>query len=227
METQEKLEAAVNAYLTLLRNQGANSAIINQRKHFLRYLTVELAQTPEPSSANYRSAIDATLARFPETVDRSEFIAAAREFHTFWLGDIKSIARLTQNGLTTRKYSVDIQGGLIDMLEKMDRDPWARQEQPCLFRYIESLLNRQVDSAVIDIRERMLKLLLFVIRQAGNEPNAYRAGIDAMLSLFNKEQARIAFLEIAREFFCYWSEQNWSEQNGQQSTQAVRSPLLA
>ncbi len=204
MTMAENQEQALNAYLNLLKSQGAGLAVIQVRKHFLRYLIAELQQ--QEMDASYRDAIDVTLARFPENNERAEMIAAAREFFPFWQGDIKGMARVASGGLTIKRPQLRIEGTLMEMMEKMDRDPWSQTDPAPLLAYISALIEKGSDSAVIDIRERMIKLLLYIMRDAGTETVAYRAGVDGLLSLLSKEQARVAFLEVARAFFPFWIE---------------------
>jgi hypothetical protein len=91
------------------------------------------------------------------------------------------------------------------MFQRLDADAWSKQEQPCLSQYLVHLGQGGADDAVVDIRERLLLLLLYVIRHADPTPFAYRAGVDAMLTLFTKEDTRRIFLEVAREFFYFWN----------------------
>ncbi|MFC4158091.1 hypothetical protein [Chitinimonas lacunae] len=202
-------ETSLAAYLNLLKTKGAATSLINQRKHILRHLLSALeAQAGrfiDDDDAGYRRAVDQIQNNFPNE-QQIEIISAAREFHPFWLGDLKTIARLNSaEALTLDPVPLDISGSLIDMFERMDRHPWSQQEPECLQHYLVELSARGADDAVIDLRERLLKLLLFVIRDAMPMPTAYRAGVDAMLTLFSKEDTRRAFIDVAREFFYYWN----------------------
>jgi hypothetical protein len=209
-------ETALTAYLNLLKNKGAATSVITRRKHFLRHLLTALEGDTAPASSNdayYRRAVDATLVKFPDE-QKMEFISMAREFHPFWLGDMKTIARLNAaDALSLQHTPVDVSGTLIDMFERLDADPWSRQEQTCLKAYLERLQQGGADDAVVDIRERLLLLLLYVIRRAEQTPFSYRAGVEAMLTLFSKEDTRRVFLDVAREFFYFWNGFHEGESN--------------
>lgn len=207
-ETQHA-ETSLAAYLNLIKTKGAATSLINQRKHILRHLLSALEAQEgrfiDDDDAGYRRAVDAVQNNFPNE-QQVEIISAAREFHPFWLGDLKTIARLSNaEALTLGPVPLDICGTLIDMFERMDRDAWSRHEPECLQHYLSELSARGAEDAVIDLRERLLMLMLFVIRDASPVPTAYRAGVDAMLTLFSKEETRRAFIEVAREFFYYWT----------------------
>ncbi|QNM98335.1 hypothetical protein [Chitinimonas koreensis] len=202
-------DTALTAYLNLLKNKGAATSVLTRRKHFLRHLVTALEQYADSligeDDAGYRRAVDDTVARFP-LEQQFEIITSAREFHPFWIGDLKTIARLhAADALSLEQAQVDLQGGLIDMFARLDQDPWSRQAHPSLEGYIALLAEQGASDAVRDIRERLLLLLLYVIRHAEPTPTAYRAGVDAMLTLFSKEDARRAFIEMAREFFYFWN----------------------
>jgi hypothetical protein len=202
-------ESAQAAYLNLLRRKGAATGLINQRKHFLRHLVSAVAMQAEPCltdcDAGYRRAVDTLLGKFPDE-QQLEIIVTAREFYPFWIGDLKTIARLNAaDALATAPARVDVCGSLADMFARMDADPWSTQLPVSLARYLETLKRQGASDAVIDIRERLLMLLLYVIREAEPVPANYRAGVDAMLTLFSKEESRRLFIEVAREFFYHWS----------------------
>jgi hypothetical protein len=201
-------DTALTAYVSLLKNKGAATSLVTRRKHMLRHLLSALESQGDgfihDDDAGYRHAVDGTIARFPDE-QQFEIISAAREFYPFWIGDLKTIARLNAaDALALDHAPVDVRGSLVEMFERLDRDPWSRQDQACLVEYIKRLSEQGQGDAVIDIRERLLQLLLFVIRHAEPTPTSYRAGVDAMLTLFSKEDARRLFVDVAREFFYFW-----------------------
>ncbi|WP_374356971.1 hypothetical protein [Chitinimonas sp.] len=205
----DHVETALTAYLSLLKGKGAATSLLTRRKHILRHLLSTLeAQSDQfrhNDDAGYRHAVDSTITKFPDE-QQFEIISAAREFYPFWIGDMKTIARLNAaDALALDHAPVDVRGSLIDMFERMDADPWSHTEQVCLVEYLKRLNSQSQPDAVVDIRERLLQLLLFVIRNAEPTPTAYRAGVDAMLTLFAKEDARRLFVDVAREFFYFWN----------------------
>ncbi|WP_139023018.1 hypothetical protein [Chitinimonas sp. BJB300] len=196
------------AYLQLLKSKGAATSILTRRKHFLRNLVTTLeSQTDKhitDGDAGYRYAVDLVLHRFPDD-QQVEIITTAREFYPFWTGDLKTIARLNAaDAISLAHPPIDLQGNLIEMFERLNADPWALEEHPSLAVYMQQLVEQGTDNAVRDIRERLLTLLLYIIRHTDDTPMAYRAGVDAMLTLFSNEDSRRVFTDLAREFFYCW-----------------------
>lgn len=203
MEDQ-KANDALQAYLSLLKSKGASSRELNVRKHFLRFLISELKDKPCTGDA-YRASVDAVLAGFPQNEDLKVLPVCARDFYYFWIGDIKQIALLHATGLIDpNPLIIATQGSLIDMLGEMDRAGWEMNDIPALRQYLADLRANGATDAVIDIRERLIRLLLFVIREHEPTSRAYRAGVDALQGMFQKEEARNTFVTVARDFFYYW-----------------------
>lgn len=204
----QQAETALNAYLNLIKNKGAATSVLNVRKHVLRHLISALeAQAGRfisDDDAGYRRAVDSVILAFPNE-QQIEIINVSREFYPFWIGDLRTISRLNAaNAWTVEALTVDVSGNLMQMFERMDNDAWSQQTPSCLARYLDALLTRGADAAVVDVRERLLMLLLYVIRNAEPVPTAYRAGVDAMLTLFTKDDTRRVFIDVAREFFHVW-----------------------
>ncbi|WP_269532320.1 hypothetical protein [Chitinimonas sp. BJYL2] len=205
----QQAETALNAYLSLLKNKGAATSIMARRKHFLRHLVTRLEALADrfltDDDAGYRRAVDQTIANFPSD-QQVEIISTAREFYPFWIGDLKMIAKLNAaDALSLDNTQLDLRGSLVDMFARMDADHWEKSAPPCLGTYVEHLKQLGMDNAGLDIRERLLSLLLYIIRHAEQTPLAYRAGVDAMLTLFTKDETRNLFTDMAREFFYYWN----------------------
>lgn len=202
-------ETALNAYLNLIRNKGAATGVINRRKHMLRHVVSSLegqqGRFLADDDSGYRRAVDHVIATFPDD-QQVEIINASREFYPFWVGDLRTIAKLNAaNAWSVESVSVDIGGSLIDMFERLDKDPWSQTVPDSLSQYLANLAAQGAETAVLDMRERLLMLLLYVIRNTEPIPTAYRAGVDAMLTLFSKEDTRRVFIDVAREFFHFWS----------------------
>ena len=202
-------EAALNAYLNLLKSKGAATAVLNVRKHLLRHvisaLEIEAGRHRNDDDGGYRYAVDSVITTFPDE-QQVEIINAAREFYPFLVGDIRTIARLNAaDALTLETLTVDISGSLADMFERLDRDSWSRTLPNSLVQYLDLLANQGAEAAVMDMRERLLTLLLYIIRHSEPVPTAYRAGVDAMLTLFSREESRRLFIDVAREFFYFWN----------------------
>ncbi|MBV1775750.1 hypothetical protein KSF73_08475 [Burkholderiaceae bacterium DAT-1] len=201
---------ALNAYLSLLKSKGAATGLLNQRKHFLRYLISALDaqqnQYIDEVDAGFRQAVDMTLNRFPER-EHIDILTCSREFYPFWMGDLKTISRMhAANALSTQVAELDFDRDMISMFTRMDADPWSRQVPLSLERYITQLKQNNAAEAVIDLNERILMLLMYGIRRADPSPNIYRAGVDAILLMFPRDEGRKTFITVAREFFYFWNE---------------------
>ena len=58
--------------------------------------------------------------------------------------------------------------------------------------------------AAIDVRERLLKLLLYVSREHDPSPKVYRAAVEALLPLFSTAEGQQVFVQLAREYYYFW-----------------------
>lgn len=197
-------DEAVGAYLTLVKNKGASTSSINKRKHFLRYLTNWLNNKPR-TGESYRAGVDATMEKFSEEETRYFFLVVAREFYYFWIGDVRAIATLNATGgFEGDPIRVEIKESLMDLLAKLDVVTWREDEMLVLRRYLACLYSHGMAQSTIDIRDRLLKVLLYQLRDMEMNGNNYRAVIDALLPLFKKAEARYTFLALAREFYYFW-----------------------
>lgn len=78
---------ALKAYTLALRQDGAAQDIVDTRIKLVKLLLVRLRDAPEQSSKIYRVGVDATLGLFLLQDTRRLFLAVAREFYYFWIGD--------------------------------------------------------------------------------------------------------------------------------------------
>lgn len=204
-------QQAPEAYLNMLRQHGAASRDLALRKHFLNYLLPELEQQPVAADS-YRRAADQTLQRFAGTESVHVCQATIREFYYFWIGDVRQIALLHKHrALTPKPARFDIQGSLTDMLAAMDQSGWDVQALPALSSYLQALRSLGVSQATLDVRERVLRLLLFVMREHDASATVFRSAVDALSALFSKEEAKSKFIEMARDFFYHWIDYQSSE----------------
>ena len=90
MENRE--QEALGAYLKLLRNKGANDAVLQRRETFLTGLVEVLTGKPNDGSV-YRQAVEQLLDQSDKR-DWSFCLTTAREYFPFWANDIKAIAAL-------------------------------------------------------------------------------------------------------------------------------------
>jgi hypothetical protein len=196
----------LEAYVALLRSKGASTKDINLRKHFLRHLTSAL-KDKTISGEYYRETVDEVLRNFPDDeVSQSIFKTAAREYYNFWIGDVKSLVKLNNaNIFEPNPVHIAAQGTLTDLLAQMDADgEWVCPDTPALERYLSQLYTNGLSQAAIDVRERLLRLLLYVSREHESSPKVYRAAVEALLPLFSTSEGQQVFVQLAREYYYFW-----------------------
>ncbi|WP_137938832.1 hypothetical protein [Chitinivorax sp. B] len=199
-------EGPLDAYLALIKTKGVPTREINLRKHFLRHLVSMLEGLPLNGDL-YREVVDQVLRKFPDDAASQEiFKTAAREFYNFWICDTKSLAKLTQAALVNEEpIHIHAAGSLSDLLAEMDRArSWVCTDWAAIERYLQQLYATGLAKAAIDVRERLLRLLMYVSREYPSSPRVYRAAVDAMLPLFTTPEGQQVFVSLAREFYYFW-----------------------
>lgn len=195
---------AVHDYLALLREKGANTASINKRKHFLRHLTDWLKNKPHTGDF-YRAGVDAVLERFDEEETRYFFLVVAREFYYFWIGDMRSVAMTMVSGVFENEpIRIEINETLLDLFARIDTVAWSEAEESCIAGYVSCLEHLDYPMASVDIRERILRVVLLKLRGLPVNGATFRAVVDAMMPLFKKAEGRYMFLAVTREFYYFW-----------------------
>ena len=154
--------------------------------------------------ASYRAASATTLRNFPED---PYFVELIRDFFPYWSGD--SVGKPT----STPPPALASSTNLSDVLGRMETDPWFKQtvaelerhlhQLKCLQNYAEVLIKQGLEQANVDARVRLIKLLLFTIRDAPQNTDTYRAGVDKVLTLFPHQERWHTFVSLAREFFYF------------------------
>lgn len=196
----------LEAYVALLRSKGASTKDINLRKHFLRHLTSALKDQPL-NGDYYRQTVDDVLRNFPDDeASQAMFKTAAREYYNFWIGDVKSLVKLNSADIfEPAPVLVTVKGSLTDLLMQMDADvDWVCPDTPALERYLSQLYTNGLSQAAIDVREHLLKLLLYVSREHDPSPKVYRAAVEALLPLFSTAEGQQVFVQLAREYYYFW-----------------------
>lgn len=204
--TPDSPQNPLDAYVALLKSKGAPTKEVNLRKHFLRHLVSVLQGKPLDGDV-YREVVDKVARKFPDDdLSQQTFKTAAREFYNFWIGDVKSLAKLNSANLfDPEPIYIKINGNLTDLLGQMDADrEWQCADAPSIERYLAQLYAGGLAQAAIDVRERLLTLLMYVSRQHGASPKVYRAAVDALLPLFTTPEGQQVFVSLAREFYYFW-----------------------
>ncbi|PKO46215.1 MAG: hypothetical protein CVU29_06690 [Betaproteobacteria bacterium HGW-Betaproteobacteria-22] len=197
---------AISAYLKLLQNKGAGSALLHSRSSFLDKLAHALSDK-QHNGHDYRSVVEEIMEAVPHD-DWHDSLTAAREFYPFWLGDFKAIAALNLNpGFETEvlqwKPNFASLKSLTDSLltEKFD----ASENWP-LKAYVQALRQEGAEQSLVDTRSKLAKIILIRLRSAPEKNHkTYRVAMDLTLPLFNIKQNRRLFLVVVREFYHFWS----------------------
>lgn len=196
---------ALNAYLQLLANKGADPSTLSRRRDFLMKLLPQLRQFAS-DGRQYREEVDRLL----QQIDQSEwtfYINVACEYFHFWVDDIKAIAAMHARG----GYEVAAviravpEGTLKELWKNIDKERFSVAELWPLNAYAAALREEGADRGLVETRSKIVKLLLVRLRDVEEKDGKhYRVAIDSALPLFRMEQMRQFFLLVAREFFYFW-----------------------
>lgn len=204
---QERQKKAINAYTKFLQTKGVADDALVLRTMFIGKFVVLLGG--QNGRAGYGRALQAMI-KVEESIDRQKQLNFAREFYPFWVGDIKSIARISETyglDLDAEKFKAlpaTLEWPAIDALTAEALD---EQENKLIKNYSLDLQQQnQVDDA-IQAKIKLAKILLFRLRDIPMQNNTgYRMAVDVTLPLFNLDDLKQRFLEAVREFFYIWIE---------------------
>lgn len=209
-------DAALDQFLEDLRRRDVATKQLTLARHFLRHLLSTLRDLPQ-DGIGYRKASELTLRNFP---DDAQFVNLIREFFPYWSGEtaaapaprpaaVAAPAAIASHGNLAAAES----SSLDDALRRMDADPWSQttlaqlerhiHQLKCLGRYVEELRKAGFDDANVALRLKLVKLLLYSIRDSAANTDSYRGGVDKVLMLFPRQDRWHVFVSLAREFFYF------------------------
>lgn len=93
--TQKRGNESINAYVKFLQSKGIGQVLLDKHTLLLKKLSVNLDKRTLDGD-EYREAIDLLMEKIPVD-DWHASLTTAREFHPFWVQDIKAISRLNTN----------------------------------------------------------------------------------------------------------------------------------
>lgn len=196
---------ALNAYLKLMGNKGADAANLEQRKAFLLCLIPILAEQPQDAEL-YRRHVDKVL----QECEKSSWpflMNVALEYQRFWVNDIKAIAALHASGgygIAPILASVPTED-LKTLWKNLDKAQFSVTEKWPLKAYASALREEGAEQEVVETRSRLVKLLLLRLREVdGKDGDHYRVAVHALMPLFEMKKTRDMFLMVVREFFYFW-----------------------
>lgn len=196
---------ALNAYLKLMANKGADGANLKYRKDFLQRLVPRIAAQPLDGNL-YRAAVEESL----QEVDKAAwpfFLNVAREYYHFWIDDIRAIAAMNANGgYEVAPVSTPIPTEKLETLWKnLDAEKFSIAELWPLKAYTAALREEGAEQAVVDTRSKLVKLLLVRLREVTEKDGRhYQIVVDSTLPLFVLKETRHLFVVVVREFFYFW-----------------------
>lgn len=205
MAENNREATALEAYLKLMQGKGADGANLARRSALLETLFPLLAGNPAESWL-YRDAVDESL----KGVDRNDwpfYLVLTREYFHFWMGDFKAIAALHASG----GFEVDspepsnIDEKLKEIWKRLDTEKFSVTEKWPLKAYLAALRDDGADKAIVETRQKLVKLLLVQLRETETKSGkVYRSIVESMLPLFVMQETRYLFLAVVREFFYFW-----------------------
>ncbi|MEH6459240.1 hypothetical protein [Chitinimonas sp. JJ19] len=209
-------DQALEQYLEELKRRGIANKQMTLSRHFLRHLLSTLRDLPQ-DGAGYRKAAELTLRNFPED---GQFVELIREFFPHWNGEAVTATppwRPAAPPAAAPIPGASSLGGdntaLQDALSRMHADPWSQatliqlerqaHQIKSMNKYVEELRKAGMEESNINARLRLIKLLLFTIRDVAQNTDSYRTGVDQVLTLFPHQERWHVFVSLAREFFYF------------------------
>lgn len=198
-------EEAQKAYVKLLTGQGVSQRVLVQREFIIIRLSAFLKDIP-CDGTHYRQAVD----RFIGSIDAAEIptvLPVIREFFSFWLGDIKAIAAMSQAKVFHGSPATPTltQDELFKQWYELDKTPLQAQEQQIFDTFAAAASTQHSDENTLKERLRMAKFLLVSLRPVSYKQSySYRQTVDRNLPLFTAIGIQHAFLSLSREFYAFW-----------------------
>ncbi len=205
MASENRESTALDAYLKLMQAKGADAQNLEHRRALLEILLPALNGQPAEGWL-YRDAVDDALAR----VNRDSwplFLLLTREFFHFWIDDVKAIAMLSAGGgfEVEPQLHAQTEESLKQVWKRLDSEKFSVAESWPLKAYTAALREEGADKAVVETRQKLVKLLLVQLRDVSEKNGkCYRGAVEAVLPLFVMKETRYLFLAVVREFFYFW-----------------------
>lgn len=206
MDNQSQVKA-INAYTKFLQTKGVSAIALNSRIKFIQKLISLLDGNPDRTT--YGKALQ-TIIKIEDSIDRQQQLNYAREFYPFLMGDIKSIARISETygfDLTSAKFKTlpaNLEWAEIDAI---NAESFSKEESKLLRDYTINLQQQRLTEDALQEKLKLVKLMLLRLRDIPVENSmAYRMAVDVTLPLFNLEDIKQGFLSAVREFYYIWSE---------------------
>jgi hypothetical protein len=211
---KQREEQAINAYTKFLQTKGISAEALNSRTKFVKKMISLL--DGQLDRTTYGRSLQAMI-KIEESIDRQQQLNYAREFYPFLMGDIKSIARISETygfDLTSAKFRslpAKLEWPEIDAL---NTETFSKEESQLLRDYTLNLQQQNLTEEALQEKIKLVKLMLLRLRDIPVENSmAYRMAVDVTLPLFNLEDIKQGFLAAVREFYYIWLEKEADAKN--------------
>jgi hypothetical protein len=211
---KQREEQAINAYTKFLQTKGISAEALNSRTKFVKKMISLL--DGQLDRTTYGRSLQAMI-KIEESIDRQQQLNYAREFYPFLMGDIKSIARISETygfDLTSAKFRslpAKLEWAEIDAL---NTEAFSKEESQLLRDYTLNLQQQNLTEEALQEKIKLVKLMLLRLRDIPVENSmAYRMAVDVTLPLFNLEDIKQGFLAAVREFYYIWLEKEAGSKN--------------
>lgn len=208
----DPLVTAAKSYLKTLQQKNCYQSYLMQRKLFLEQILSQLLGQPF-NKIMYDQIVNKVISTNYQSEEiRHFFSTTARDFFPFASHDIKTIARMVRNdNITVNPVKFSITGNLPEIMDQIlafDTDSLAGKKT--LDRYLAILEHHGYPDIVLNSREMLLTILLWIIRTHKPTRDVYRAGVDALSTLFTGGVNDELYTAI-REYFHFWVEEENAE----------------
>lgn len=188
---------ALDNYLALLHNLGADESNLLRRKTFLTTLLRDLEKIPHDGHV-YGTLVDEKLAVFTQPELKQFYQSTAREFYWFWSNDDEKIdAMYKGENITINPFTITIATPL-EVVHQHAQAYYIAHPHPALNIYRQAMLEPS------NIRLQWAMSILYTFKDFEQEDYAYRAAVDALLNLINNRTMKQSLLVVVREFHKVW-----------------------
>jgi len=210
----QKVEQAINAYTKFLQTKGVSASALKARTTFVQKLISLLEGHLNRST--YGKALQ-TMIKIEDNIDRQQQLNYAREFFPFLMGDIKSIARISETygfDLTSAKFKALPAKLEWPEIDALNTESFSKEESKLLRDYTLNLQQQRMTEEARQEKIKLVKLMLLRLRDIPVENSmAYRMAVDVTLPLFNLEDIKQGFLAAVREFYYIWLDKEAKPKN--------------
>ncbi len=203
----DPLVTAAMSYLKTLQQKNCYQTYLMQRKFFLEQLLAQLLGSPF-NKVVYDQVVKRVVSNYQSEDTKHFFTTTARDFFPFACHDIRTIARMVRNdNITVNPVKFTLKGSLPEIMDQiLAFDIDLLPGKKALDIYLNELNLKEYPDIVLNSREMLITILLWIIRSHSPTRDVYRAGVDALSTLFTGGVPDELYTAI-REYFHFWIEE--------------------